>query len=76
MREVYLDNNATTAIAPEVREAMEPFGKGQTGSSSMPHKKNPILTENVTGFARLLRGLTPLCFEGPREYLLRFRRFP
>ncbi|KQR41007.1 adenylosuccinate lyase [Deinococcus sp. Leaf326] len=40
----------------EVREAMEPFGKGQTGSSSMPHKKNPILTENVTGFARLLRG--------------------
>ncbi|MFC4426059.1 adenylosuccinate lyase [Deinococcus navajonensis] len=40
----------------EVREAMEPFSKGQTGSSSMPHKKNPILTENVTGFARLLRG--------------------
>ncbi|NTX99615.1 adenylosuccinate lyase [Deinococcus sp. JMULE3] len=40
----------------EVREAMEPFGKGQTGSSSMPHKKNPILTENVTGLARLLRG--------------------
>lgn len=40
----------------EVREAMEPFGKGQTGSSSMPHKKNPILTENVTGFARMLRG--------------------
>ncbi len=40
----------------EVREAMEPFSKGQTGSSSMPHKKNPILTENVTGFARLMRG--------------------
>ena len=40
----------------EVREAMEPFGKGQTGSSSMPHKKNPILTENVTGLARLLCG--------------------
>ncbi len=40
----------------EVREAMEPFGKGQKGSSSMPHKKNPILTENVTGLARLLRG--------------------
>ncbi|GAA4017168.1 adenylosuccinate lyase [Deinococcus rubellus] len=40
----------------EVREAMEPFGKGQKGSSSMPHKKNPILTENVTGMARLLRG--------------------
>ncbi|WP_293912128.1 adenylosuccinate lyase [Deinococcus sp.] len=40
----------------EVREAMEPFSKGQKGSSSMPHKKNPILTENVTGMARLLRG--------------------
>ena len=40
----------------EVREAMEPFGKGQTGSSSMPHKKNPILTENVTGLTRVLRG--------------------
>ena len=40
----------------EVREAMEPFGSGQKGSSSMPHKKNPILTENVTGLARLLRG--------------------
>ena len=40
----------------EVREAMEPFGAGQKGSSSMPHKKNPILTENVTGMSRLLRG--------------------
>lgn len=40
----------------EVREAMEPFKKGQTGSSSMPHKKNPILTENVTGLARVIRG--------------------
>ena len=40
----------------EVREAMEPFGAGQKGSSSMPHKKNPILSENVTGLSRLLRG--------------------
>jgi adenylosuccinate lyase len=40
----------------EVLEAMEPFGKGQKGSSAMPHKKNPILSENVTGLARLLRG--------------------
>lgn len=47
----------------EVREAMEPFGKGQTGSSSMPHKKNPILTENVTGLARLLRGNAQVAFE-------------
>ena len=40
----------------EVREAMEPFAKGQKGSSSMPHKKNPISTENITGLARLMRG--------------------
>jgi adenylosuccinate lyase len=40
----------------EVLEAMEPFGKGQKGSSAMPHKKNPILTENISGLARLLRG--------------------
>ena len=39
----------------EVREAQEGFAKGQTGSSSMPHKKNPIATENVSGVARLLR---------------------
>ena len=39
----------------EVREAQEGFAKGQTGSSSMPHKKNPIATENITGLARLLR---------------------
>jgi adenylosuccinate lyase len=39
----------------EVREAQEGFAKGQTGSSSMPHKKNPIASENVSGIARLLR---------------------
>ncbi|MEJ2290413.1 MAG: adenylosuccinate lyase [Deinococcales bacterium] len=39
----------------EVREAQEGFGRGQTGSSSMPHKKNPIASENLTGVARLLR---------------------
>jgi adenylosuccinate lyase len=39
----------------EVREAMEGFRPGQTGSSSMPHKKNPIASENLTGVARLLR---------------------
>src|SRR3954471_16249921 len=40
----------------EVGEAMEAFGKGQKGSSAMPHKKNPILSENLCGIARLLRG--------------------
>ena len=39
----------------EVREAQEGFAAGQTGSSSMPHKKNPIAAENLTGVARLLR---------------------
>jgi adenylosuccinate lyase len=40
----------------EVREVEEKFTAGQKGSSAMPHKRNPILTENLTGLARLLRG--------------------
>ncbi|MET0545919.1 MAG: adenylosuccinate lyase, partial [Caulobacterales bacterium] len=39
----------------EVLEAEEKFGKGQKGSSAMPHKRNPVLTENLTGLARLVR---------------------
>ena len=40
----------------EIREVEEPFGAGQTGSSSMPHKRNPELTERICGIARLIRG--------------------
>ena len=44
----------------EVREAQEYFSAGQKGSSAMPHKKNPILTENLTGLARIVRAaVTP-----------------
>jgi adenylosuccinate lyase len=40
----------------EVGEVREPFGRGQKGSSSMPHKRNPIKSEQVVGLARVLRG--------------------
>ncbi len=47
----------------EVLEAEESFGKGQKGSSAMPHKRNPIGSENLTGMARLLRGYMVAAYE-------------
>ncbi len=47
----------------ELLEALEPFGKGQKGSSAMPHKRNPILTENLTGMSRLLRSYAAAALE-------------
>jgi adenylosuccinate lyase len=47
----------------EVREAEEPFTEGQKGSSAMPHKRNPILSENVSGMARLMRSYAMAAME-------------
>ena len=61
-----LDKMATEIRAlqrTEVGEVEEPFTRGQKGSSAMPHKKNPILCERVSGMARILRGNAQAAFE-------------
>jgi adenylosuccinate lyase len=47
----------------EIREVAEAFAASQKGSSAMPHKRNPIGSENITGIARLLRGYASVAFE-------------
>ncbi|HPF36383.1 MAG TPA: adenylosuccinate lyase [Candidatus Krumholzibacteria bacterium] len=47
----------------DVHEVEEPFAKGQKGSSAMPHKKNPIISERITGMARVLRGYAHTAME-------------
>ena len=47
----------------EVREVEEAFGKGQKGSSAMPHKRNPISSENIVGCARVMRGYMATAYE-------------
>lgn len=61
-----LDKFATEIRAlqkSEFREVEEPFGKGQKGSSAMPHKRNPIGCENISGLARVIRGHVVAAYE-------------
>jgi adenylosuccinate lyase len=55
--------NLRTLQRTEIGEIQEPFGAGQKGSSAMPHKKNPIMLERITGLARVLRGYSVTALE-------------
>lgn len=63
--------NALERVATEIRhlqrtevlEVLEPFARGQKGSSAMPHKKNPVMCERLCGLSRLLRGYVPVALE-------------
>ena len=68
-------SRSATCSAPRCCEAEEYFSPGQKGSSAMPHKRNPILTENLTGLARLVRAYGA-AGAGERGALARARHLP